>query len=112
MFDVTDTVGIKNSRIHHLNKAGALSFLHPFHSVGVPLLGRLFGDDPVVCFGASDAKSRRQQVFLADGERLDIDQLVLEVFKTGFLVGPFGLDGQAKQAGDGTTNLSGVSQLV
>ena len=109
MLEVTGTVGVKDSGIHHLGKANALTFLDLLGAASVPLLSRLFLNGPVVFFGASHAKSRLQHVFLIDGEGVDKDDFVLEVLKTNFFVRALGLDGETEESGDSTTNLAIVS---
>lgn len=111
MLDVAATVGIEDSGIHHLGKTNALAFLHLLDTAGVPLMSWLFCDSPIVFLGTSHPKSGLQHVFLADGEGLDIDYLVLEVLKAGFFVRVLGLDWQTEKSGDSTTNLVRVSGL-
>ena len=110
MLEVTATIGIEDSG-YHLGKTNALTFLHLLGTAGIPLLSWLFCDGPVVFLSTSHAKSGLQHVFLADGEGLDIDYLVLEVLKAGFFVLALGLDGQAEKSGDSTTHLARVSRL-
>ena len=105
MLKVAATVGIEDSGKHHLGETNALALLDPLDTAGVPLLSWLFRDGPVVLLGTGDAERRLQHVFLADGEGIDIDYLVLQILKAGFFIRTFGLDGQTEKSGDGTTNL-------
>lgn len=106
VLEVAATVGIEDSGEHDLCKPHALACPHLLDAAGVPLPSGLVGDGPVVFPGARHAKSGLQHVFLADGEGLHIDHLVLQVLKAGFFVRAFGLDGQTEQSGDGATDLS------
>jgi hypothetical protein len=109
VLEVTATVGVEDSGVHHLSKSNALAFLHLFDTAHVPLLSWLFGDGPVILFGTSHAESGLQHVLLADGKGVDVHDLVLEVLKAGFFVRSFRLDGEAEKSSDSTTNLVGVS---
>lgn len=112
MLDVTTTVGVEDSGIHHFGKTNALAFLHFLNTARVALLSWLFCDDPVVFLGISHAKSRLQHIFLADSEGAHINYLVLKAFKAGFCVRAFGLDGQTEKSRDSTTDLARVSRML
>lgn len=111
MLEVTATVRIEHSGIHHPGRTDALAFLHLLDTGGVPLLGWLFCDGLVIFLGTSHTKSGLQHIFLADFEGTDIDYLVIEVLRAGFFVRAFGLHGGTEKRGYSTTNLARVSRL-
>ncbi len=96
VLEVTGTIGIENSCVHHLDEANALAFLHLFDAAYVPVPSWLFGDGPVILLGTSHAACGLQHVFLADGKGVDVHDLVFEVLKAGFFVRCFRLDGEAE----------------
>ena len=104
MLDVTATVRIEDSG-NHLGKTDALALLHLFDTGGIPLLGWLLCDGPVIMLGTSYPESGVQHVFLADGEGIHINYFVLQVLEAGFFVRTLGFDGQAEKSGDGATDL-------
>jgi len=109
VLEIAVTIRIKDSGVQHLGETDPTSLLYLLDATGVTLVRWLFRDGPVRFLGTRHAKSRRKHVLLADSKGVNVNHLVRKVLETGFFVVTLGLDGQAEERGNSTTNLAKVS---
>lgn len=106
---VAGAVVVKDPSVQHLDEA----LLARLERSGIPLLGRLLLDGPGARVGAGDAGCRLENVFLADGEGVDIDDLVAELVQGGTKVEEaVFLDGQTQKGSNSATNLTSEQRII